>query len=145
ISREDNGSCTLLTGSSATVAELPGVGPLVPNAGGAGYYRFRLDHTGWDRLIAAAATLSSREALSVADSLWADFAAGSAAFDQVIAAARSLSFHAERLPVIELGYRLKGLADTVLTPDEVPEYRHLMRAIYGSPLAVLGVDLRPGA
>ncbi|WP_164156266.1 M1 family metallopeptidase, partial [Sandarakinorhabdus rubra] len=86
LSRGDGKACTLLSEESATVPPLVGTAAaLVPNANGAGYYRFSLDNAGWDRLIAAAAALPEREAMVTADSLWAEFAAGRTDFARVVA------------------------------------------------------------
>jgi len=137
--------CSLLQGAAATIPAFAGKRALMPNAGGAGYYRFRLSDTGWDRLIAEAGVLPGREALAFADSLWADFAAGTGSFQRVIAAARELSVNPERLAVIELSYRLADLAKTTLTADQQPQYWKLMRSIYSPRLAVLGFDPRVGA
>ena len=122
-----------------------GQGALMPNANGSGYYRFRLDVAGWDRLIASASTLPPREVLALSDSVWSDFAAGTGRFDRVIATARALSTNPERLAVIDLPYRLKTLADTSFTAEQRPSYRRLIRSIYGPRLAALGFDPRPGA
>jgi hypothetical protein len=48
----------------------------MPNADGAGYYRFALDEAGWQGLVESAADLASAEALVLADSLDAAFRAG---------------------------------------------------------------------
>ena len=138
-------TCTLLESAAGAISPIAGDGPLMPNANGSGYYRFRLDEAGWDRLIAAGATLPGREALASADSLWADFAAGSGSFQRVVAGARSLSGNPERLAVVALAHRLKALADSALAPEQKRGYRELMQSIYGPRLAALGFDLRPGA
>jgi hypothetical protein len=117
----------------------------MPNAGGAGYYRFHLDPQSANRLIAESAKLPAREALALADSLWADFAAGTGNFEQVVTAARALSTHPERLAALELANRLADLANTALTPDQVQHYRKIMQAIYGPRLTALGFDLKAGA
>jgi len=136
----------LLFGARAAEATLPaGTGPLMPNAGGAGYYRFRFDAADWDALIAAGATLPGMEALALADSLWADFAAGTGSFDRVVAGARALSRNGERLAALELASRLQQLADSEMSPDDLPGYRRLMQSIYGTQLAELGSDLHAGA
>lgn len=137
-------SCQLLESGASTVRPIAGTDALMPNAYGAGYYRFRLDGAAWDRLVAVAATLPGRDALAVADSLWADFAAGTGSFERVVAAARALSAHTERLAVIELGYRLKHLADSALTPSQVPQYRKTMQSIYSPRLAALGLNVKQG-
>jgi hypothetical protein len=83
--------------------------------------------------------------MAVADNLWADFAAGGIDFDRVIAGTRALAGNPERLAAIKLGLRLKGLSDTLLTPEERHGYRALMGSIYGPRLAALGSDLSSGA
>jgi aminopeptidase N len=145
LSRGASRSCTLLETPSATVPLAGGASALMPNAGGAGYYRFRLDAQEWDKLIASSASLSALDALALADSLWADFVAGSGSFERVVSAARALGTHPERLAVLELGQRLKEISDTMLTAEQRGPYRKLMQSIYGPRLAALGFDLRPGA
>jgi len=145
LSRGIDRSCTLLATESGSVTVPAGSGPLLPNAGGTGYYRYRLEGEGWDGPIARAATLSPGDALALADSVWADFAAGSGDFARVVAAARALGAHPDRLAALALARRLRMLARTVLTPDQVAGHRTLIRSIYGPRLAALGLDLRPGA
>jgi aminopeptidase N len=145
VARSAARSCTLLETTTGALAPIGDSGPLMPNAGGDGYYRFSLDATGWDRLIAAGATLPGRDALAAADSLWADFAAGRGSFGRVIAAARTMSQNPERLVVTALAHRLKVLADSALTSEQMSGYRKTMQSIYGPRLAALGFDLRPGA
>jgi aminopeptidase N len=145
VSNAGQRTCTLLSGRTGTLDVQAGGRALMPNADGAGYYRFRLDAAGWDRLIAAAPSLSGPEALALADSVWSEFAAGSGDFARVIAAAKVLSTHSDRLAVLELGNRLRELSSTVLAPDQLGAYQRLMQSIYSPRLQALGLDLRPGA
>jgi len=139
-------ACVLLDTASAQLLSLPDVNaPLMPDVAGAGYYRFSLDGAEWDRLIRATPTMSGREAMAVADNLWADFAAGRTTFARVIAGARALSGNPERLAAIAIGYRLQDIADTMLAPEQVPAYRKLMESIYGPKLTALGIDVTVGA
>jgi hypothetical protein len=145
LSRGGSRSCTLMENGSAAIAPLPDLGhALMPNANGAGYYRFSLDGPGWDRLIGASAELPGREAMALADSLWADFAAGGIDFNRVIAGARALSRNPERLAAVGLAYRLKSIADTMLKPEQQPGYRKLMGSIYAPRLTGLGDDVGAG-
>jgi ERAP1-like C-terminal domain len=112
----------------------------MPNANGAGYYRFSLDDAGWDRLIAAAATLPEREAMALGDSIWAEFAAGRTDFARVVRAAEALAHHPQRLPALELAAKLTGLADTTLADAELPAYRGLMQRLYGGRAEMQGFD-----
>jgi len=71
-------SCTLITEREQTV-ELDAENcpsSVMPNADGAGYYRFALDEAGWQGLVESATDLASAEALVLADSLDAAFRAG---------------------------------------------------------------------
>ncbi|MEQ9506763.1 MAG: M1 family metallopeptidase [Hyphomonas sp.] len=71
-------TCTLLTSETA-VTELSGAmcpSVIVPNADGAGYYRFSLDADGWQALSEALADLPATEALASLDSAEAAFNAG---------------------------------------------------------------------
>ncbi len=138
-------NCTLLGERTGAIDMQTAGRTLTPNVGGTGYYRFRLDGGGWDRLIASAHALSGPEALALADSVWSDFTAGSGDFARVIAAARSLSTHSDRLAVLEIGRRMRELSLSVLSIDQLDGYRRLMRSIYAPRLEALGLDLRLGA
>jgi aminopeptidase N len=145
LSRGSNRSCTLLETASASIPPIAGEGPLVPNAGGDGYYRFRLDAASWRQLIAASPKLPTREAMAVGDSIWSDFAAGTGTFNRVVAAARALGEHSHALAATELAQHLEGLARSAFTEDEIAGYHRLMLSIYGPRLAAVGLDLRRGA
>ncbi len=145
VSQAGQRTCTLLGERTGTM-DVPTIErALMPNAGGTGYYRFRLDRAGWDRLIAGAHALSGPEALALADSVWSDFTAGSGDFTRVIAAAKALSTHSDRLAALEIGKRMRDLSSSVLSPDQLDGYRHLMRAIYAPRLRAVGFDVRSGA
>ncbi|MCB2061144.1 MAG: M1 family metallopeptidase [Novosphingobium sp.] len=84
--------CRLLTQDSAEIA-VGGSGPLVPNAGGTGYYRFELAEHDWSALITVADRLPGGEAQAVADSLAASVLAGRAGVTQLAALASKLVRH----------------------------------------------------
>lgn len=141
LSRGEGKTCTLLKEASTTLPPLSGTSPaLMPNAGGAGYYRFSLDDAGWDRLITAAATLPEREAMALGDSIWAEFAAGRIEFARVVRAAEGLARHPQRLPALELAGKLAGLANTTLADAELPAYRALMQRLYGGRAEMASFD-----
>jgi aminopeptidase N len=141
LSRGEGKACALLKDAAVTLPPLVGTSPaLVPNAGGAGYYRFSMEDAGWDRLITAARGLPEREAMVVADSIWAEFAAGRTSFARILKAAEALSGHASRLPALELAFKLAGIADTTLSDAELPAYRALMQRLYGNRAEMQGFD-----
>lgn len=140
----DATSCTLLKQDSGTLT-LTGSGVAVPNPDGAGYYRYRLDDSGWAALMAKADTLPAREAMAAADSLWAGFRAGNASFERVLASARILANHPERIAATELPVRISGISESVLPAASLPRYRTLMAELFGARLAALGFDPKRGA
>ncbi|WP_426168998.1 M1 family metallopeptidase [Sandarakinorhabdus sp. DWP1-3-1] len=145
LSRGEGRTCTLFDKAETTLPPLIGTElALMPNAGGAGYYRFS-PAGGWNALIDAAPSLPGRDAMAVADSLWADFAAGKTDFATVARGAKALAGNPERLAAIAIGYHLKDLGDTLLTPAQRPQYRRMMAAIYAPRLAALGFDPRRAA
>jgi aminopeptidase N len=138
-------SCTLLTTAGGTLA-LKGSGPAIPNAGGAGYWRYSLDDAGWQALLAGAAALPAREAMAAADSLWADFAAGNASFARVVAGARILASHRERSATLLLPAAIGGVDRLGLSPAADTGLRRLAADLSLPRLRSLGVlDLSAGA
>ncbi len=122
---------------------LPGKGPLVPNADGAGYYRFELPRSGWDALIRAADKLPSGEAQALADSLQASFRAGRASASQLFALARKLM----RNPGSDASVTAGGLLDTMTSAELVDDrsvsaYRAFLGRLYRPVLAKYGFDPR---
>jgi len=144
LARGEGRRCDFLASASAAVPALIGTElALNPNAEGKGYYRYTMDEAGWRRLISD--PLSGRDAMAMADSLWADFSAGRASFGLVLAAAAKLAGHPERLAAGYLAGRLAGLGNRVISEAELPAYRALMARTYGPAFAELGFDPSAGA
>jgi len=78
-----------MAGPSMELA-LGGKGPLIPNAGGTGYYRFELPQRDWDALIRKSDRLPGGEAQALVDSLVASFQAGRASAGQITELARRM-------------------------------------------------------
>lgn len=136
--------CQLMDGESASFT-LAGKRPLMPNAAGAGYYRFELPRKDWDALIKMADRLPSGEAQALADSLQASFRAGRASTGQIFALARKLI----RNPSSDASEAAGGLLDMLTAAqlvDEsaVPAYRESLGRLYRPALAKLGFDPRAG-
>src|SRR5205807_1612626 len=120
-------------------------GSVFPNAAGRGYYRFVLDGASQRALIEAAASLPGREALALADSAWAGFAAGQLTFDELLGTATALAKHPDRTATTKLGYFLTDLHDTL--PDQAAREGLARRIaiVYGPRLRALGYDPAPRA
>ncbi|MGL6044515.1 MAG: ERAP1-like C-terminal domain-containing protein, partial [Sandaracinobacteroides sp.] len=138
--------CLLLEGSTGAMPALVGTAPWVSgNAGGAGYYRFDLPEADWDRLIAAGPTVPGAEALTVVDSLWAGFSAGTAGFDRQLAAARAFAPHSERLVATFLPAEISAFVSRAGTPADMEAAGRFVRDLALPRLAVLGLDPGRGA
>jgi len=136
--------CTLMDQPTASLA-MAGDGPIMPNAGGTGYYRFSLDEAEWRRLIAAGASLPPGEALALNDSLWADVAAGHADPRLLIEAARVMIGNGYSAAASEAGTRLAAYRQRALIPaSALPAYKRTIAAIYGPALTRLGLDPKAG-
>jgi len=126
--------------------EFAGKGPLIPNAEGAGYFRFEMPRNAWDELIASADTLPDGEAMATADSLQASFRAGRAAPGQIFALARKLMRNPGSHASEAAGNLLNMLSAAELIDDRaVPNYRSFLGRLYRPVLKELGFDPRAGA
>jgi alanyl aminopeptidase len=136
--------CTLLSEPRAELA-LPGAactGWVMPNAGGAGYYRFALAPAEQGRLDAAFAGLAAREQLMLADALAAGFERGALAPAQVLRGAERIAaapdWPVAGAPLPTLGWLHVQLA----SPPEQARLDAWTRRVYGPRLAALGLDER---
>jgi Peptidase family M1 domain/ERAP1-like C-terminal domain len=142
-------TCQLLDQSSDRASDriaAAGTGPLVPNAGGTGYYRFELAPADWDALIAGARSLDGGEAQAVADSLTASVRSGNAGAGQLAALARVLADHPDSYAA---DTAVDGLA-SLWTSGVVGRagrsgWRRLLAGIFAPRLARLGFDPKLGA
>ncbi|MCP4302526.1 MAG: M1 family metallopeptidase, partial [Gammaproteobacteria bacterium] len=92
---ERKSSCTLIAEREQTI-ELDAnscPGSVMPNADGAGYYRFAMDEAGWQALIENATDLAAAEALVLADSLDAAFRSGRVSAEIYVSGMAALVYH----------------------------------------------------
>lgn len=138
-------NCVLIDKTKMTIPA-KGKGPIMPNAGGSGYYRFSLDSQDWRSLIAAAGTLPPGEALAATDSLWASFEAGDAPAGLLVAEARAVLSNPYSAAAADPGARFRSLVKLgVIDPADIPAYRRMIEALYGPKLAAMGFDPKAGA
>ena len=138
-------TCMLLTKRHGTMPLPPGTMTVMPNAGGAGYYRFALSGEDLDRLIAMAPQLSETEAIMLADSVAAAFRAGRLKFDEFLVAAQQLATHPSRLASIALGLELVDIKDRWADAATRELVATRLRELYGPRLTELGLDPGRGA
>jgi alanyl aminopeptidase len=133
--------CLLLAGPGARL-QLAGGCPawVMPNAAGAGYYRFALDAPGWRALVANLGELTETEALAAADSLAAAYQADRLSTADFLAAvtalARAESPHVALAPDAELVRMRDYLAPEAARAGVMA----LMRAIWRPRLDALGAE-----
>jgi hypothetical protein len=90
--RDGEKRCVMITSRNAEF-DFPGSGPMMPNAGGAGYYRFEFAEQDWEILIRRADRLSGGEALALVDSLKASILAGRGTIEELVRLGRVLRDH----------------------------------------------------
>ena len=138
--------CSLLTDESAAVTLPAGAGPLVPNAGGTGYYRFELPDADWDALIAGADKLTGGEAQALADSLQASVLAGRGNATRLAALAEKLVHHPDTYAADAATDALGDIAAMGLLDDRGRRgLRRLIERLYRPLLAQYGFDPSAGA
>ncbi len=145
VRRGKESRCQLMDAETAEVG-IAGEGPLMPNAGGTGYYRFELPPQEWDALIRQAASLPGAEAQALADSLVASFKAGRAGPRQITELARRLALHPDSYAADAGGDALAFLSSAGLIDDNAKSaYRRFVDRLYAPLLARHGFDPRASA
>ncbi|MCB2075461.1 MAG: M1 family metallopeptidase [Novosphingobium sp.] len=137
--------CHLLTEKSVSIPAV-GAGPLVPNAGGTGYYRFELAARDWDGLIEVADRLPGGEAQAVADSLAASLLAGRAGVSQLADLARKLVHHPDSYASDAASSAMAAMVSEGLVDSGGRRGWLRFRAkLYGPLIKEYGFDPRAGA
>ena len=113
---------------------------VMPNASGAGYYRWTLDAASWNKLFAVFPDLPAREQLSVADSLAVSFDTGKISKQDYISRAAELAKSGEwdiaSAPMGALGFIIRR----VTPEDEQAALRQRVGAFYLPKLKAYGLD-----
>lgn len=132
--------CLLLKEAGTSLALTGGGCPTVvmPNAGGAGYYRFSLDEAGWRALLAGFPALSPQEGLALADSLSAAFQAGRLPAAELLAAWRVIGAAPQATLALWPRADFIRLRDALAPASGRDRVTALMRSIYRPRLDALG-------
>lgn len=119
---------------------------VMPNADGAGYFRFELDDAGWDGLVQNATILTDKEVLSLMDSMDAAFMAGRMDFDKYLSRLRLVFANRQKGTGItwdqagDASGRLSWF-DTVLLPESSQsQLARVATELYGPLYARLGLE-----
>jgi alanyl aminopeptidase len=132
--------CMLLTGVDTAMPLESTACPefIMPNANGAGYYRFALDEAGWRSLMAGFDRLNEKEALVVADSLSAAYQANRISTATLIVAFRTVAASPYAQVAMAPGKDLVRMSNTLASSDARAGVLELMRDLYRPRLAALG-------
>ncbi|PHS25314.1 MAG: hypothetical protein COA84_07885 [Robiginitomaculum sp.] len=136
-------ACTMMTKKDETL-ELPGdQAPdyIMPNAKGAGYYRFTLDDAAWEKLIAKASTLPASEALALRDSATAALRAGGMNADLWFDLIENLATHSAWDVVSSASNSIAGLQGSAITEDD-PALAAYVRQVFAARYNSLAGDSR---
>jgi hypothetical protein len=137
-------TCTMIAGASATMAiphDIGAVTAVMPNADGAGYYRFAMDDREYAALLEGADRLTDREAMMLADSVNGGFEAGEVSLQKMLDAAAALATHRNRQVSTQPGFDLLKVHDRMLDAPQRAALRKKLAAIYGPRLQAVGVKL----
>ncbi|RLA26666.1 MAG: M1 family peptidase, partial [Gammaproteobacteria bacterium] len=132
--------CMLLTGVDTTMVLESAACPefIMPNANGAGYYRFALDEAGWRSLMDGFDRLNEKEALVVADSLSAAYQANRISTATLIEAFRTVAASPYTQVAMAPGKDLVRMSNTLASSDARAGVLELMRDLYRPRLAARG-------
>ncbi len=111
---------------------------VMPNAGGAGYYRFTLDADGWRALVANLNRLDETEALAVADSLAAAYQAGRIGTTEYLETVGQLAASPHPQVALAPERTLIRMRDTLAPAAQRPAVMAHMRQLYRPRLDALG-------
>jgi alanyl aminopeptidase len=113
---------------------------VMPNADGAGYYRFALNEEGWRSLMANFDRLNRKEALAAADSLSAAYRANRLSTAALIDALRIVAASPYSQVATAPGKDLIRLSNELASPAERDAVLQLMRDIYRPRLDALAQE-----
>jgi alanyl aminopeptidase len=137
--------CVLLGQEQGELVLPAGTRAVMPNAAGAGYYRFSMDPQALAALVDLAGTLPDAEALALVDSIAAAFRAGRLSFADLVSAARKLAAHRNRSVAMALSEDLVEIKDRWADAPQRAAIAGLLVDIYAPRMAELGLVPAAGA
>lgn len=132
--------CSLLEEREGRLKAPRGGEALMPNADGAGYYRFNLDSEGWATLTANVGELSAKEVLAYEDSLEAAFRAGGLSAADYLAGVEALAERPEWDVASAPVGSLRGFYRRWLDDEEKEAFRARFSPVYKARFIALQGD-----
>jgi alanyl aminopeptidase len=136
-------ACTMLSEPTARLTAPRQCGArLIPNAGGAGYYRFAMDAAAWQKLAADMPRLNPGEQLALLHSLRAAFRAGETNAATYLAALRTAGTSGTWDAVAQARGFLQELRGDLLPRSDIALFEQRVRAWFTPSLASIGLEPR---
>jgi len=139
-------TCSMLENDAANIDLGAGECPhwIMPNADGAGYFRFKLDKTDWAALIAAADNLTDKEVLATINSLDAAFDIAEMDIadylDHIKALMARKDGNATWDTASALSSRLRWIKDVLVSEKTQPAVERYIAGLYGPLYDKIGLD-----
>ena len=131
----------LLTTERATL-RLEGARWFYPNAGGRGFYRFKLTGISAGRLDEGIARLSAEERLNLIDNLWALTRHGKATLGQFIRRLETLRGEEDRAVIQAISEALNWIANYAVRDATDPAFQRFVEDLYRPMFGPLGFETR---
>lgn len=136
--RSDTGAdqCLMLTEAEQTVVLKGTQCPqwVMPNAGGSGYYRWSLADTQWQSLVRNFSVFTPVEALSIIDSAFAAFEAGTLSASNLMQVVQQSAQASQRQVIVAPLSYLRKYHRNYLTAADEPAFLQFARSLYGPVL-----------
>jgi puromycin-sensitive aminopeptidase len=142
--RGEGGESRVLLDAASGRAEAPRGRWIFPNARAVGFYRYALDATLRERLLARARDLDPEERLNLIDNDWALLRAGVLDASAYVDLLRALEGEGDRAVLGLLHDQLRWLSSNVLAEDQRGAFEELVTRIYAPSLERLGLTPRAG-
>jgi cytosol alanyl aminopeptidase len=138
-------SCTMLNERTSTTTLKGACGAtLLPNTGGAGYYRYTMARDEWQKLTALTAKMTPAEQLSLINALRAAFRTGDADATTYVGTLKTMSQAATWDTLDTITDFLVEIRGNLIPRADVPTFEQKARAWYAPQLAKLRLEPRPG-
>jgi len=131
VAQGDARTCRMMDAAKLTLPLDTCSASLLPNADGAGYYRFALDDAGWQQAIQGAATLAPAEQITLMANVFAAVRANQAPAHDAFDIVKMLAPTARWDVLKSMQQRLSDLRQS-LVPGDLPAYREFVSGLFAA-------------
>ena len=128
--------CDIMRDETIDISTAEGVSYIMPNADGAGYFRWNLSVPAWKKLIENFDQLTPSEGLSAVDSAAAAFRAGEGDPETLLAVLKAAAAHTDRRVAVAPMAELRSFVN-IIDPDMRDDLNAFSKALYAPAYAAL--------